>query len=254
MSDKKKIVNLTVEIREDLNKTVDFRSKLMKLMYVAIRTRPDILFHIVTLSSRMSKPKSGDDIRLDKVLRYLYDTQSHGIIFRSHGKIHLECYVDAAFNIHPDARVHTGYCILPDRETPSGRSGAVVARSLKQKSVANSSTEAELIALHEAVLHLSWIIDLYEDMGISEIKPVKVHQDNRAAILLSSNEPLMFKGPSKYINRKYFSVYEHITDGKVILAYCGTESMIADFLTKSLMGNKFRRFAISLMGSVEASA
>ena len=229
-----------------------FRSVLMKIMYLAVSTRVDILFPVVVLASRMSKPKVNDMKRLWKIIKYLNTTKELGLRFSGDGEINVECYVDAAFNCHPDARGHTGYCIYPDTLCNGARSAPVVARSIKQKSVADSSTEAELIALHEAMQHLNWVIDVYEDMGYN-LAPVTVYQDNKAAITLSSSEPVNFRGRSKYINRKYFSVHEHVASGRIQLVYCGTDDMVADFLTKSLMGAKFRKFRIALMGFADYS-
>ena len=49
-----------------------------------------------------------------------------------------------------------------------------------------------------------------------------------------------FAGKSKYIARKYSSVYEHVENGSVILTWIGTDDMIADVLTKAILGNKSR--------------
>ena len=80
------------------------------------------------------------------------------------------------------------------------------------------------------------------------MRPVQTFQDNKSSITLSSEESINFKGRSKFINRKYFRIYEHILDGDIILTHIGTEDMIADVLTKALVGEKFRRFTIGLPG------
>ncbi len=48
-----------------------------------------------------------------------------------------------------------------------------------------------------------------------------------------------------------FSVYEHVESGKVILRWCGTDDMMADFPTKAIIGNKFAKFRIQIMGHTE---
>ena len=80
---------------------------------------------------------------------------------------------------------------------------------------------------------------------------VPVQQDNQAVIKLSNSEPINFKGRSKFINRKYFSVHEYVTNGDIELIYVGTDTNVADFLTKSLSGTKFKRFRIGIMGSLD---
>lgn len=65
------------------------------------------------------------------------------------------------------------------------------------------------MALHEAMLYISWIADVYEKLGFL-VKPIQVYQDNLSSITLSSEEPLNFRSRSKFINRKYFGIYEKI--------------------------------------------
>ena len=73
-------------------------------------------------------------------------------------------------------------------------------------------------------------------------------QDNQAAIKLSMDKPVNFKGRSRFIKRKYFEIYEYVQQGDIELVYLGTDSMIADFLTKVLVGGKFEKFKIAIMG------
>ena len=51
------------------------------------------------------------------------------------------------------------------------------------------------------------------------------------------------------MNRKYFAVYEKVANGEIKLVYTGTEDMIADILTKALVGKKFSNFIIALLGT-----
>ena len=125
-----------------------------------------------------------------------------------------------------------------------------MVKSTKQKHIADSSAEAELMALHECVKHLLYVISIYEELGYPQ-HGAPVYQDNQAVIKISSTEPTVFKGRSKLINRKYFSVHEYVTSGDIELVYVGTDTNVADFLTKALTGDKFRRFRIDIMGTEE---
>ena len=53
---------------------------------------------------------------------------------------------------------------------------------------------------------------------------------------------------SDHFNRKLFGIYEHLENGDAILTHVGTDDMIADVLTKAIVGSKFRKFTIALMG------
>ena len=104
------------------------------------------------------------------------------------------------------------------------------------------------MALHEALKYISWVADIYLELGY-DIRPVDVHQDNMSAITLSSEESINFRGRSKFMNRKYFAVYEKVANGEIKLIYTGTEDMVADILTKAIVGKKFSKFTITLLGT-----
>jgi hypothetical protein len=219
-----------------------FRSLNMQLMYAATRTRPDILFATSILATRSHEPTQTDHGRLNKILEYLYDTQTLNLTFAHNGPLNPHAYVDASFGLHWDAKGHTGFTLKP-----CPKSAGIINKCIKQKSVADSSTEAELLALHEAIKHIGWIADIYAELGF-DVTPIEVYQDNKSAITICSHEVINYKGRSKFFNRKLFGIHEHIENKTVKLVYIGTEEMVADVLTKALAGNKFRNFSISLMG------
>ena len=111
-----------------------------------------------------------------------------------------------------DARGHEGFIIFPDLVGNAG----ILVMSIKQKHVADSSAEAELMALHECFKHLIYIISIYEELGFPQ-SGVPVFQDNQAVIKMSTIEPTTFKGRCKLINRKYFSVLKYVSSGEIML-------------------------------------
>lgn len=135
---------------------------------------------------------------------------------------------------------HTGYCVRVDRTN----SASVLNRSVKQKSLAESSMEAEIIALHEGVRHLLWVLDVYVDLGFHPTCAVEVYQDNQAAIQLSKDVPVNFKGNSKFISRRFFSVHEHLDSGRIQLVYAGTDDMLADYFSEeSARSSRYKSWA-----------
>ena len=201
---------------EEMADPTVFKSALMKLMFLSTRTRPDIAFAVSALSSRSVQPKKSDMTRLHKIFRYLNGTKEAYMTFKAGGRVSLSAFVDASFMTHPDMKSHTGYCIFADELGSAG----IVYRSLKQKTVSNSSTEAEIIALHELVMHLVWIQSIYDDLGVTDVRPATVYEDNQAAITMSTTDVVNFKGRSKYINRKYFSIFEHVQSGEAKIVIC----------------------------------
>ena len=221
-----------------------FLSGIMKLMYLSTRSRPDIAFAVSALASRSSSPRISDFDAMKKIARYINKTKEEFLVFKAGGDINLSAFVDASFMCHRDMRSHTGYAIFADNIGSAG----IVYRSIKQSTVANSSTEAEIIALHDLVQHIIWIQGIYDSLAVDYKKPTSVYNDNEATIRLNSEPIVNFSGRSKYISRKYFSVYEHVENGSLTLKWIGTDDLIADVLTKAIMGNKFKKFKICLMG------
>ena len=224
----------------------EYLSRCMALMYLAVKTRPDIFYPISVLAGRASTHLRGDFDKIYRVAEYLYGTQNLGLVFRAEGELCVNAYVDASFNCHPNARSHSGFAIFPDM----CGSAAIMAKSMKQKGVADSSAESELIALHEMVQHLLWVISLAEELGYPQ-RGVKINEDNQAVITMINKEQVNYRGRSKFINRKFFSVHQHVESGEIALVYVGTDSNVADFLTKALMGEKFGRFRVDIMGTAE---
>jgi hypothetical protein len=116
-----------------------------------------------------------------------------------------------------------------------------------QTSVSQSSAEAELISLYDAVTYLKWVASIYEELGYG-CKPIPVYEDNKSTIMMSIDPQIAFKGRSKFMDRKFFGVYEHVENGNIELIYVGTEEQIADFFTKVIIGNKFKGLRYSIMG------
>ena len=222
----------------------EYVSLVMKIMYAAVRTRPDILYVTNVLASKCKEPSKLDMKNAIRILRYLNGTKDDGLLYLSDKAWRLHMSVDASFNQHADAKGHSGYVIFA-----SEGSAGILFKSTKQKTVADSSTEAELIALHDGVKHLLWVSSIYAELGYNTAEAIQVDQDNKACIIISSDAPVNFKGRSKFINRKYFSVYEHVKNGKLALVYIGTNDMIADFLTKVQTMDKHRKFKIIIMGN-----
>ena len=152
----------------------------MQLMYAATHTRPDILFATSALAAaRSQRPTNVDYQSLLKIVAYLKSSFKYRLVYVSSGPLRISAHVDASFCCHFDAKGHTGFIIRP-----CDNSGGILWRSNKQKSVAQSSTEAELIALHDAIRYVSWVSEIYLEIGQKlgfVVTPIEVHQDNKAA-------------------------------------------------------------------------
>ena len=90
--------------RESLHRCVG------KLTHLAHRCRPDALCSAIFLSSRVQEPTTEDWSKLMRLLRYLNSTPNLGLRLQpdKDGKLRLQCYCDASFNVHEGAKSHAG--------------------------------------------------------------------------------------------------------------------------------------------------
>ena len=221
-----------------------YLSLAMKIMFVAVRCRPDVLFATTILAARCQNPTVEDYNRLLKIIKYLNGTKDQVLTFRSDIPINPRMFIDASFQTHRDAKGHSGFVLFLD-----DASAGIMFKSKKQQCVSDSSAEAELISLHEGVRQLIWMSSVLKELGVVDIYPIEVFQDNKSTITMAQDEKINFRGRSKFIDRKYFSIYQHIESGQIKLAFVGTEHMIADFFTKTIVGKQFEVLKFSIMGA-----
>ena len=125
--------------------------------------------------------------------------------------------------------------------------GAIQAISRKQKLNTRSSTESELVGVDDALTPIMWTRLFMEAQGY-KIRENIVKQDNKSSILLETNGKKSSSKRTRALNIRYFSITDHVEKGNVLIEYCPTDDMTADYLTKPLNGKKFVKFRNEIMG------
>lgn len=105
------------------------------------------------------------------------------------------------------------------------------------KRSALSSTEAEYIALPEAVKEGVWLKRCVEELGLSQ-DSVEVYCDSQSAITLSKND--VFHERTKHVATKYHFIWDLINAGEVRVLKIATTNNPADIFTKVLLVYKLR--------------
>ena len=192
------------ELEGELVDTTLYLSRLMKLMFLATRTRPDLLLTLSVLSSKARSPNEHDMKRLDRVIGYLFGTREMGLILKIE-QLKLHAYFDASWACHSDLKGHTGIVIT------LGHNGfPLIVKSRKQKVVSRSSTEAELIALFEGLDHLLYMKRLIEFLGVSQPLPITIYQDNTSTMTLAYLGRSSSGSNSKFMDVKYFWIKDYL--------------------------------------------
>ncbi|GJU55709.1 retrovirus-related pol polyprotein from transposon TNT 1-94 [Tanacetum coccineum] len=167
------------------------------------------------------------------ILKYLRGIANVGLVYGTDRGNHMDVtgFVDSDYAKDPDkGRSITGYTFLVQ--------GCVVSwKATLQHVVALSTTEAEYMALTEAVKEAIWLRGLLEELGV-ELNTVAVNCDNQGAIHLSRNH--VFHERTKHINVRYHFIREVLEAKTVKVLKVGTEHNAADALTKVVPGRKLQ--------------
>jgi Reverse transcriptase (RNA-dependent DNA polymerase)/gag-polypeptide of LTR copia-type len=207
------------------------------LMWLMLATRPDICQAVGQLSRFTSNPTEEHWLAAKHVLRYLKGTINRGIIFDGKKERKLVGYTDANWAPgYQDARSTTGYLF--------SYGGPISWVSTLQKSTAQSTTEAEYMALAEGAKEATYLRSVIEALdrpvdhptevfGTQRGKlPMELFCDNQAAIKLTSNPS--FHRRTKHINTRYHYIRELVADKTLKITYVPTNVMLADMFTKSI--------------------
>ena len=217
-----------------------FHSFVAKALFLSKRARLDIAPTVAILASRVQAPVQGDWHRLVRMMRYLHSTRGFHVTLSADDIRVFKWYIDAAFATHPDFKSHTG-------STLTMGVGAMQIMSRKQKMNSRSSTEAELIGVDDAITQVLWTKLFMEAQGYPVRKNV-IYQDNKSSILLETNGRSSAGKRSRALNIRYFFVTDQVELGNVTIEYMPTDEMWADFMTKPLQGEKFRKFRALILG------
>lgn len=216
------------------------RHLIGSLMYVMLCTRPDLCTALNMLSKYQNKSNKELWQNLKRVLRYIKGTIEVKLIYkRSNFVEKLIGYVDADWaSNETDRRSITGYVFKIFENC------TVTWNTKRQSSVAASSTEAEYMALFEAVKEALWLKSLLQSMGIEILHPITLFEDNQSCISIATN-PTGHKR-SKHIDIKFHFSREQVVNKIICLKYLSTGNQEADLFTKMLPAPRFQELRCKL--------
>ena len=217
-------VKLTKDDSQPLDDISKYQRLVGEILYLANNTRPDLCKTASSLATYNNSPTIAHWQAALGVVRYLAGTLDLGIYYeRSDTPLHGYCDSDFAGDL--DTRRSTS------ASTFMLHGGAVTWSSVKQKTVAASTVEAEFMSISAAVKEGLWMQKLMRSLG-KEVKPLQIYSDSQGAIALAKGEAISAR--SKHIAVHYFFSRDRITSGEISLTYVKTSEMAADVLTKAL--------------------
>jgi len=212
------------------------------LMYASISTRPDISHAVHRLASNMQAPTRQHMADAERCLRYLAGTKDVGLIFGSRSEptsvlagdsrgrsllqVDVCAYADADWaNDKADRKSITGWVAKVNGDPISWT-------SKKQRTVAQSTCEAELYAEAAAIQEVLWLRGILSELNLHLRMGSTVFGDNQSAIAVSRNG---IKGErTKHVDVKYHFITETVENGTVQLKWIPTTEQQADIFTKAL--------------------
>lgn len=206
------------------------------LLYLSVKTRPDIAHALGVLSRFMSCPRVPHLKAAKNVLRYLAKDTAAGIFFPGRAltenraaTFSVAAYTDADFAADLVMRKSTSALMLTVNAAP------IVWRSRLQSIVAQSTAEAEFVSAAMAVKEMLWMRKLFNLFRFPQ-KPIILYCDNAAALKLMSTDKMSVANRTKHIGVQYWLIVDHVMKGDIYPKFIPTADMLADSLTKPYSG------------------
>ncbi|PPJ52893.1 hypothetical protein CBER1_11827 [Cercospora berteroae] len=205
-------------------------------MWPAQMSRIECLFAVAQLSKYLTNPTHEHLQQGIRVIEYLLSYPNDGICFDSGeiDRVLLQGYSDASFADDLDNRRSTcGYLFT------LGNTGPVSFKSGRQPLVAQSTTEAEYIAMTLAAREAAALKNLLYELGVQQ-GSVAIYEDSQPAIGLLKRSAA--DGKSKHIDLRLHYIRQEVDNGHISVHKVHTNDQAADGLTKPLDRIKFARF------------
>jgi hypothetical protein len=212
---------LQSEEEEQFMSRVPYSSAVGSIMYAMVCTRPDISQAVSVVSRFMANPGKVHWQAVKWILCYLRGTTDVGLVYHRGsgisssviGYVHLDYASDL-----DKRRSLTGFVF-----TLSGC--AISWKATLQSTVALSTTEAENMAVAEAVKEAIWLRGLISDLGLQQDETI-VFCDSQSTIHLTKNQ--MYHERTKHIDVRYHFLREVMTQGDITVKKIATTENPAD--------------------------
>ena len=217
-----------------------YHSMVATMLFMAKRSRPDLLCTVAFLATRVTNACVEDWIKLRRLMSYAQSSSRRALVLRPKG-IWVEAYTDASFATHPDRKSQTGtVCTI---------GGApYYCTSTRQKINAKSAAESEMIAISDSCTMITWGQQFLYYQGYVSLPPARIWEDN-AATLFNLARGAATGTNSRHYEVKYFYISDLEKRGIVRAQYLETSEMTADLLTKGVSGDIFEKLSHKLMSS-----
>ena len=214
-------------------------------------TRPDLSWIVTKLSQYGNNPTEDHWIAIKRVLRYVQHTIKYCLQFKKDPDgLFLTGYCDSDWASSDESRRSTtGYCF-----TVNKYGSAISWKSMRQPTVALSSTEAEYMGLSACTQEALYLKQLCKEIDPTFVitEPIIIYEDNQCAIALVENP--VHHQRTKHIDIRFHFIRDQVTNSCINVQYLQTKEMIADCLTKPVGRTKLEYCNNVLFGNIVGKA
>ena len=209
----------------------------MSLMYLAGRTRRDLLF-AASFFAGIKCPIDKDIKAVKRVIVYAYNTITKKQVFYRKGRIIMSGVGDASHSLFADTRGQ-GCAIIFGDDT----SAALEMSSNVEKFQSKSSYESELVLQNKLAMMMKRTMLMLRECGIHIPQPMIQQCDHLEVVKEMNKEHLLNSGPTKFMSRNLFQLFAEVVNKIINFLWVASRLNRADIGTKDLRGSQFQTLA-----------
>ena len=207
-----------------------FQSLVGSLMYLVKHSRPDIANAVRELTKVMDRANQTHFKEGLRIVKFVLDTKTLGLRIEPN-VLHklvwqIVLWSDSDWGADKDNRLSvSGLALFVNNVL-------VAWRSKQQKCAALSSSEAEFVAVSEAVKEVLFVLQVLNSVGIQVQTPVIVRVDNMGAIFMSDNATSSTR--TRHIDIRWHFTRNLVKDKVIEIIFCKSAENKADGYTKNV--------------------
>ena len=200
--------------------------------------KPEILLPVCTLAQGAGNPTEMTYNLLLQVLSYAHETRFEEMHISGEAGLEPVAMCDAN---HAVDCAMAGWAIAV--------CGCCVAFACRrERCVALSTVEAELVAASMAAADIVYVRSALEFMNVPLPRPTPLGIDNAGAAAIAT-DPVM-RSTLKHVARRHYYVRDCVEEGYIAVYRVGTADNVADIMTKPLPAERHRVLAARLRSSI----
>jgi hypothetical protein len=225
-----------------------YASLVGELLYIAINTVPQIIYHLHALSRYMTRATEAHLQYAKGVLRYLKGVMDRRITWCAenardpHQRHEIWASADSSFADTKPLRKSTFcYQLFVNNAVFSWKAGL-------SSIIATSTCEAELMAFVSCACEVVYARKLAGELGFPQLTPTKIYEDNQGALVLV--DKMHLRNRSKHIGLRFCFVQRLKELGIISGEYNPSADQHSDIGTKFVSENVFEHHTPYLLGEV----